>query len=101
MADLVAAIPLSQVGMPAFLTLIVTAGIWAIFNGKIVSEKMHLRELEVRDKQILDLTKTRDTLSETVTETTRQNTQLIESLRITDKVLEAMRSEAGVPDGTT
>lgn len=97
MADLVAAIPLSQVGMPAFLAMLVAAGLWAILTGRLVPLGTHLRELQVRDTQIVDLTKTRDTLSETVAETTRQNTQLIDSLRITDKVLVAIRGESGVP----
>lgn len=101
MADLIGAIPLGQLSINGVLVILVVAVVWAIFTGKLVPEKTHLRELAVRDTQIVDLTKTRDTLSETVTETTRQNTQLINSLSITDKVLEALRGEAGVPDGTT
>jgi len=101
MAELVAAIPLGQLSINGVLVILVVAVVWAIFTGRLVPEKTHLRELQVRDTQIVDLTKTRDTLSETVTETTRQNTQLINSLSITNKVLEAIRGESGVPNGTT
>lgn len=95
MADLVAAIPLGQLSINGILVIIVATVVWSIISGKLIPEKTHLRELATRDNQIVDLTKARDTLSDTVGETTRQNTQLIDSLRITDRVLEALRSEAG------
>lgn len=97
MSELVSIIPLADLGFTGVLVVVVAGVMWAIITGRLVPVQTHKRELEGRDKQILHLTNAHDTLSAAHGETTRQNTQLIESLRITDRVLESMHREAGEP----
>ena len=95
MSELVSIVPMADLGLTGILLVVLIGVVWAIITGRLVPLQTHKRELEGRDKQIVHLTKAHDTLSEAHGETTRQNTQLIESLRITDRVLESMNREAG------
>ena len=97
MSELVSIVPLADLGIGSVLLVIVAGVVWAIITGRLVPVQTHKRELEGRDKQILHLTTAHDTLLAAHGETTRQNTQMIESLRITDRVLESMHREAGEP----
>lgn len=94
MADLVAAVPIGQLGINGLLVAMVGWSAWAILTGRLVPRSVVRDHLDVRDDRIAYLTKALDSERDGHNETRHQVTLLSRSSQTSAHALEEMRREA-------